>query len=251
MRHILLLDDKITEQQYRAWMKEDKAFWKQWFGVDNKYWVIRTDFSSYETFMDNDGDVRPTNDYLVDLVKKSTKGYDKYGADFVMMVVHRDNWRSDSRPTPRIRRELLAQYGTINDKGIWGTNYSNIYNGYHLQYCRWDDNNLANVFGTMYHERHHAFDALVKTETGKDIRSAVPVSNWDADVTHGRHPSWEYIRHKENTAALQAIAPLMREALSNRLRLHIEYIQGRITLWQSLIRWLNEWRNKTNGVPRK
>ena len=107
MRHIIILDNKITDQEYRAWMKEDKAFWKRWFNVDAKYWVVREDFSTYPTYIGSDGDTRPTYSYLKSLAKRVTKGYDRYGADFIVMCVHETNWKS-ADPRPGI--------------GIWGTN---------------------------------------------------------------------------------------------------------------------------------
>lgn len=238
MRHIILLDNKISEQQYNDWRKEDKAFWKKYFDVDAKYWVIRKDFSTYPTFVDSDGDRRPTYSYLVDLAKDATKGYDKYGADFIIMAVHEDNFLSTD-PRPGV--------------GIWGTNYSNIYHGYHLQYCRWAKK-MANTFGTLYHERAHSFDALVKTELGKDLNKIAKTANWDREFVHGNHRDFEYIGRrtgKENAEFLKVIAPVMREAFVRRIQLHIKAIQNTITLREKLIRWIREYLNKTNGVPRK
>lgn len=240
MRHIIILDNKITDQQYKAWMKEDKAFWKKWLGIDAKYFPpVRKDFSSYPTYIDSDGDKRPTHSYLKNLAKEVTKGYDKYGADFIIMAVHEDNFVS-SDPRPGV--------------GIWGTNFSNLYHGYHLQYCRWDKDNPANTFGTLYHERAHSFDALVKTELGKDLNKIAGTVNWDREFVHGSSRRFDYIGRatgKENADFLPTVAEVMKEALKNRLRLHRDYIQGRITLWEQLLRVVKEWLFKTDGVPRK
>lgn len=240
MRNIIILDEKITETSYREWMKADKAFWKKWFNVDAKYWSIRKDFSHYPTYIDEDGDVRPTHSYLKKLVTEVTKNYGKYGAEFVVMAVHEDNWRSSGK--------LFLELQDGKAKGIWGTNYSNIHHGYHLQYCRWNSN-PANTLGTIYHERAHAFDALVMTELGKRLEPIVGVAAWDRDFVHGASPKYDYLRWNENTDGLKLIAPIMREAFDARLQLHVDYINGRITLWQTLKRWFTEYMNKTNGVP--
>lgn len=241
MRNIIILDEKINEASYRQWMKADKAFWKKWLNVDAKYWMVRKDFSFYPTYIDDDGDVRPTYRYLQDLTKEATKGYDRYGADFIIMAVHEDNWRSSGK--------LFLELQNEKEKGIWGTNYSNIYHGYHLQYCRWHSN-PANVLGTLYHERAHAFDALVKTETGKRLEPILDIANWDADFVHGRSLKFNYLRWNENTDGLKLIAPVMREAFATRLKLHLDYLQNRVTLWQKLIRWVKEYQNKTDGIGR-
>lgn len=231
MRHIVLLDEKIPEHEYRAWLKEDKAFWKLYFNVDAKYFPQRHDFSTYPTYIDTEGDQRPTYSYLKSLAKKATQGYGPAGADFIIMAVHEDNFLSDN-PKPGV--------------GIWGTNYSNIHHGYHFQYCRWDRDNSANTFGTLYHERAHSFDALIANETNKNLNTIVGTRNWDAEFVHGGSKRFDYIRHKENVQTLRLIAPAMREAFSKRVALHIDYISGRVTLWQRLIELVTHWRNRTD-----
>lgn len=239
MRNIILLDKKIPKSEYVNWAAEDKVFWKKWLGVDASYWVVDVDFSNYPTYIDSDGDRRPTYSYLKNLVAEHTQGYGKYGADFVVMAVHEDNFVS-SDPRPGF--------------GIWGTNYSNIYHGYHLQYCRWDKDNPANTFGTIYHERAHSFDALVKTELGKDLNTIASTVNWDREFVHGNSTRFQYIGRstgRENATFLKVIAPVMREALGKRVQLHIDYINDRISIWQKLLRWFKEWQYSTNGVPKK
>ncbi len=235
MRHVILLDEKISDKEYKKWEQEDRAFFKKNLGVDAKYWVIRKDFSDYPTTPDSDGDERPTQSYMKGLCQEINKSYGDYGTDFVLMAIHEDNWKSDPAG-PR--------------NGIWGVNFSNIYKGYHLQYCRWDRDNSANTFGTLYHERAHAFDALVRTETGKNINTLAGTIQWDRDCVHGKSDKYSYIRHKENTDALKAIAPMMQEAFIHRIKLHIRDIQGRITIWQQLMRRVKEFLNRKNGTPR-
>jgi hypothetical protein len=48
------------------------------------------------------------------------------------------------------------------------------------------------------------------------MKKYVYVSSWDNVWVHGENLDAEYIKHKENQAALRAIAPLLREALFKR-----------------------------------
>ena len=108
MRHIILLDNKISENEYKKWVVEDTEFWKKHLDITTIYEVIRTDYSDYPTYIDADKDIRPTHAYLQELNDMVVKKYGEFGFDFVMVMVHEDNWMSDTDFT----------------KGIWGTNYS-------------------------------------------------------------------------------------------------------------------------------
>lgn len=165
--------------------------------------MVRTDYSDYASFNDN-GTQRPTTNYLKALNDQAVAKYGEWGFDFLVVMIHSDNWRSYDG----VRR-------------IWGTNYSYIFGKQHLQYCRWDKRNAANTFGTAYHERHHALDALCMVDAGVNVNPILGVTNFDKQITHGESPDWDYIRHKENTKSVKKIAPFIRRALDKRLERHI------------------------------
>lgn len=237
MRHVIIKDKKINNAEYGAWMAEDRDFWNKWCSLEPDYWTIEYDFSDYPTEYDLDGDIRPTHQFLkaqADLVHSK---YHDFGTDFVIVLIHEDNWKSDP-PGP--------------SNGIWGTNYSYVYRNYHLQYCRWDRDNIANSFGTLYHERHHAFDSLIKVEIDFDINKYLGIKSWDREVTHGQNDKFQYIRYKENTDALRKIAPYLKLALGKRKKKHQDYLDGlRITVigvLKQLVYLLRRKLNTKNGV---
>ena len=206
MNHFILLDNKITDSEFEAWKKEDIAFWEKHTGITPAYAMLRHDFSDYPIFVDSDGDIRPTNTYLQSLNNLVTSIHGEFGIDFILMVVHKDNWKSDP-PGP--------------GNGIWGTNYSYVFGKQTFQYCRWDDDKPANCFGTIYHERHHSLDAIIKQELGVNIEPilGVAVGKYDSCITHGKCEPWEYIRYKQNTASLEKIkVPLQKAFQKRRLR---------------------------------
>lgn len=213
MRHVLLLDNKISTRDLRAWQKDDDQFWQTFIGMTPTYEIIRKDFSDYPTYEDDDGDIRPEHYYLQSLNNEVVKTYGDYGTDFIMMLVHEDNWQSDPD----------------GPGGIWGTNYSYAFGKQHFQYCRWSPKPV-NTFGTLYHERAHSFDALTLQEIGIDIRPLLGVTNFDREVVHGYNPDWEYIRWKENTDMLKTIAPHLRKAFSVREQKHNDFITGQQTI---------------------
>lgn len=208
MKHAILLDSKITQHEYDAWRKEDSAFWKEHTGITPTYGTLRMDFSDYPTEIDSDGDIRAKASWLQSLTDQVVSIYGQFGIDFIVVAIHEDNWKS-------------APEGK---GGIWGTNYSYRFGKQHLQYCRWDRDNPANTFGTLYHERHHAFDALVKQETGLSVEGSLgaPVGSYDRCVTHGKCPPWKYIRHKENTRSLNKMRPMLEAAYKMRRKRHQE-----------------------------
>lgn len=237
MRHVILKDKKITKTALTKWLEEDSAFWEKHIGVVPAYDVIETDYTAYPTYIDEDGDIRPTNVYLQSLNNVATKKVGDYGCDFILMMVHEDNWKSDTDTT----------------KGIWGTNFSYIYGKQCLDYCRWDKDNPANTFGTAYHERMHSFDAIIKVELGVDINPILGTTKYDNEIVHGGKYPWQYIRHKENLDALKVMAPYLRDAFQKRRERNDEVLtkmQTIITLATKVLYLLRMKANRKDGVPR-
>lgn len=237
MRHIVLADNNISDAEFEQWRIEDAGFWKQHIGITPTYIIERADYSSYPTFIDEDGDIRPTNAYLKSLNDQMVAKYGEFGFDFLMVMIHQDNWKS---APPGGRR-------------IYGTNYSYAFGKQTLQYCRWDKKNLATTFGTTYHERMHSLDAICQVEVGVDIRPLLSVRNFDADVVHGADPRFSYIRHKENVEVLKPIAPHLRAAFSKRAERHQNFLnmKKQIALLEKVVYWYKILINRKNGVPRQ
>lgn len=239
MRHVVLKDKKI--ESLKVWQKEDIAFWKEQLGIVPTYEVIDVDFSDYPTYVDEDGDIRPTQAYLQSLTDLVVKKVGQFGCDFIIMLVHEDHWKSDTTPD-------------IKGDGIWGTNYSYTFGKQCLEYCRWDKDNPANTFGTAYHERHHSFDALIKVETGVNIEPILGVTGYDKSITHGGAKPWKYIRHKENLDSLRLMKPYLIQAFEKRRERHEEDLMGMqrtiIKLATQVLYLLRAKLNRKNGVPR-
>jgi len=239
MKHTILKDKKILERDYNQWAHEDSLFWQQHLGITPEYTMIEVDCSDYPTYIDSDGDIRPTDQYLQNLNDLATKKDGHFGVDFVMVMIHEDNWKSDNDQI----------------KGIWGTNYSYIFGKQCLEYCRWDKDNDANTFGTAYHERHHSFDAMIKIETGVDVRPLLDVQKYDHEITHGnKNPPWKYIRHKQNTESLKIMKPHLLASFEARRKKHDEVVEGLmgtiINLATQVVYLLKIKQNSKNGVPR-
>jgi len=238
MRHIILKDKKITQLAFQKWKLEDIAFWEKHLGVTPTYEVVTTDYSDYPTYIDSDGDIRPTQAYLQSLTTSVVKKHGDFAFDFIMVMIHEDNWKSD----------------TDQIKGIWGTNYSYAFGKQCLEYSRWDKDNTANTFGTAYHERHHSFDAIIKVETGVDIQPLLEVKKYDHEITHGNNPRWKYIRHKENLESLKIMKPYLQTAFQTRKNKHEEVAKGLmqtiIKLATQVIYLLKMKQNMKNGVPK-
>lgn len=236
MRHIILKDKKISAIAFDIWKKEDTAFWKTHLGITPTYEVEATDYTNYPTYVDSDGDIRPTHEYLKSLTQSVVKKHGEFAFDFLMVMIHEDNWKSDNETT----------------RGIWGTNYSYVFGKQCLEYCRWDNDNSANTFGTAYHERHHSFDAIVKVETGVDVHPLLNVTKYDHEITHGNNPNWKYIRHKENLESLRIMNPHLVAAFAKRKERHEEIITGLmktvITLATQVIYLLRARLNQKDGV---
>lgn len=237
MKHIILKDKKILERDYNQWAYKDSLFWQQNLGIMPEYRMIEVDYSTYPTFTDSDGDIRPTNKYLQELNDLAIQRDGDFGTDFVMVMIHEDNWLSDTDTT----------------KGIWGTNYSYVFGKQCLEYCRWDRDNDANTFGTAYHERHHSFDAIIQQELGIDIRPLLGVQKYDHEITHGNNPNWKYIRYKENLKSLAIMKPHLQNAFAKRREGEREVLglmEKIISLATQVIYLIKMKKNQKEGVSR-
>jgi hypothetical protein len=170
-----------------------------------------------------DGDEHLPDYYLRDLTDDVFDEY-KEGVDNVVIHIHRDNW---------------------NLAGIWGQNFSNIYSGYQVHVCRFDNKNLANSLGTLYHEFMHCVDAVIKTYTGEDINKLGIWSSWDKTCVHGGRPDqvgvykWTYIRHKENQEVLMYVGNSLKTAYEKRDKIYkqkklINLLERLVVLYRAL-----------------
>ena len=203
MRNVVFLDNKIDKDEALALLDDYAEFFEKHTGIKPIFWVQRKDFSSVPTSPDNDGDLKPTWGYRQALAKDVHDRYGDYGTDNIIMWVHEDNFLY---------------------KGIWGVNYSYAHFKYCFQLCRWDKDNPANTFGTLYHEQMHSFDAVVEKETDfGEVDDLLGGIHWD-QMVHGEG-KWDYIGRRtgrENTAALEMIAPQLRAAYQKRLQAHFK-----------------------------
>lgn len=211
MRVVVYKDKRITQKVYDKLIADYSSFIVKHTNITPIFWTEEYDYSDYPTYLDTDGDdvMRPS--FIEDFVKKTTSKYSNYGADHIVTLIHQDNWKSGK---------------TATRKGIWGTNYSYRYGNYQVHYCRFDNTNLANSFGTLYHEMFHSFDALIQVETGVDIQPILQVKAFDAEIVHGASPDYKYIRYQENTDALAKLAPYLKSAYLARQNKHTEAIKG-------------------------
>ena len=232
---LLLVDQKITDKELKTLTDEFTALVKQYTDITPQYFIERKVFTQVPTEADSDGDLKPAKYWLKGLTDMVHKEYGTYGVDSVVMLVHRDNWVFD---------------------GIWGTNLSNVYHQYHFHLCRFDNRNMANSLGTLYHEWMHSLDALIKTHTGVEIDTYFTGKcfiDWDTTCVHGNKGvtctpnQYSYIRWKENTDALAMIAPDLRAAYNARKELYYEPYK-KVMVWA--ITQLRALLNQKNGVPR-
>ena len=200
MRTLVQLDLKIDKDEALALLDDYADFIKEHTGIECEFYVERKDFSQVPTSPDSDGDLKPTSAYLKALEKEVHTRYRDYGVDNIVMWVHEDNFTF---------------------RGIWGSNFSYFYHKYSTQLCRWDKDNSDNTFGTLYHEQMHSFDRLVLEELQIDVNKLFGY-DWDAGAVHGAG-KWDYIGRRtgrENTKALQQIAPYVMAALKKRKEKH-------------------------------
>ena len=200
MRTLIKLDLKIQKDEALALLDDYADFIKEHTSIECEFYVERKDFSQVPTSPDSDGDLKPTRAYMKALEKEVHDRYRDYGTDNIIMWVHEDNFLF---------------------RGIWGSNFSYFYHKYSTQLCRWDKDNSANTFGTLYHEQMHSFDRLVLEELKIDVNKLFGY-DWDAGAVHGAG-KWDYIGRRtgrENTEALKQIAPYVLSALKKRKEKH-------------------------------
>lgn len=236
MRMLFLCDIKITDKEIKDLQKEFTGLIKQYTDITPEYFIERQDYKNVPTEADGDGDLKPTKAYTTALLSTVHAKYGNYGVDSVVLLVHRDNWVYT---------------------GIWGTNWSNVYHQYHVHLCRFDNKNIANSLGTLYHEWMHSLDSLISTHTGVEIDNYFTNSrcfvDWDSSICHGnktvgcKETPFKYIKWKDNTDALAMIAPDLRMAYKVRKELYLEPYKQ---VQRQVITWLRSLLNKKNGVPR-
>jgi hypothetical protein len=201
MRILILKDAAIPNQELETLQRQFTDWMEHNAEITPKYTVMTRDYRDYPTYTDSDGDERPTYEFLKSESNDVYKHY-RDTVDHVVVLVHENNWKSDP-PGP--------------NNGIWGTNYSFKFRSYQLHYCRFDKDNPANSFGTFWHEISHSFDAFIKTYINFDITTLFEgMTDWDRDMTHGKHDDFKYIRWRENKMALRTIAPHLRKAYEER-----------------------------------
>lgn len=245
MRIFVYKDKAISKQQFERWQNELSSFLEQ--HVEPAYFTVETrDFYEYPTQADSDGDLVPTFDWLQSLADNVEKqGEDAF--DHVFVFIRKDRWRSGGD----FMRELI---GDPKQKGIWGSNYSYYYGNQHIHYCRWDNYNMANTFGTSYHEMLHSFDSLIKVETGVEIDPLLGVYDYDACVVHGKCGGYDYVRWKDNTSIFDTLAPHLRNAYRARKERHLEDLKGKISLLRMILklkRIITRLLNQKNGTSKK
>lgn len=237
MKLLILTDVKIPKRQHETVLAQLTELYKTNATIEPQYTIEQYDFTTYPTYVDSDGDKRPTDAWLAAISANVWERY-KESIDHIVLHIHQDNWQSDPPGAG----------------GIWGTNYSFVWNDYQLQYCRWDAKNTANSLGTLYHEIHHSHDAVIKTYLGVSVERLVGVVSWDRDVTHGMSDKFKYIRHKENLDALQIIGPYLKAAYAERNKLHLKRIsqmQQIIELLQRIVVLYRSKLNRQHGVSKQ
>lgn len=238
MRILVLKDARITNAEMERLEKDFIEWMETNADITPKFTYLVRDYNDYPTYVDSDGDIRPTDTFLRAEADEAYKRY-RRSVDHVFVLVHEDNWKSDP-PGP--------------NNGIWGTNYSFIFRDYQLHYCRFDRDNPANSFGTFWHEITHSFDALIETYTGFDVTTLfanMPAKKWDWGMTHGNCCGNKYIRWKDNAPALQAIAPHLRQAYEKRHEITDAETKKLIDLLKQIIVLYRMLLNMKHGVQAK
>lgn len=201
MRTVVKLDKLIDKDEALALLDEYGDFIEKYTGIKCEWYVERHDFSVVPTTPDSDGDLKPTYNYRQALAKDVHNRYGDYGTDNILVWVHEDNFLF---------------------KGVWGVNWSSSHYKYSLHLARWDKDNSANTFGTLYHEQMHSFDHVIKDEGLGDIEPEYG-GDWDGNVVHGKG-DYKYIRYQENTTALKEIADRLSRAYKRRKDKHLHKV---------------------------
>lgn len=242
MRIFVFKDEDIEDSEYQKLCDDFTELMQSNAGITPTFITEDKDFSNVPTEPDGDGDLKPTMPYRQQMADYVRARYGEYGIDHIIPLVHRNNWVF---------------------KGIWGTNWSNMFGSYHMSLCRFDHKNPANSLGTLYHEIMHSFDALIYATLGVRVDPIVGVV-WDKFCVHGGRPDkeftteWKYIRHKENTKALVAIATHLQASYKKRYDLYYDgLVQKEKTLRAQLIQMiqakimsLRALLSQKDGVPR-
>lgn len=267
MRYVIYKDKTIPEKTYQEHLDTISSFWQRWLDITPDFWVVEKDYSDYSYEIDDDGDVRPSYQFLADILNEVYEKYSVDGTDYVRIHIHEDNWQSSGPLFDRIR----AINGFPKKNGIWGTAFAYYIRPYLTTYCRYDRDNTYNSFNTAYHEDLHPWDSLVKTELGIDLDTIVEkwlrirfaentdvISHldtkgfrWDRDMVHGGLDEvFDYIGRAGaglNEAVLPVVAPYVRAALEKREQRHLEHMKG---LQKTIITLLEQviylWRRKVN-----
>lgn len=238
MRIYSLFDTKIPRSEMETVKENFNDIMRENADIMPVWWEMPEDYSDYPTFIDGDGDMRPTATYLQDLADKVYK-IKRDTVDHIIVWVHEDNWKSDP----------------AGPGGIWGTNYSFVYRNYQVHYCRWDRDNIVNSLGTLWHEVTHSFDAFIKTYINFDIVTLFPgMKNWDRDMTHGGCCGHSYIGRKtgrENTDALKTIAPYLRDAYIERHKIADKEMAVFVSLLKQIVVLYRSLLNMKNGVSKQ
>lgn len=240
MRHYVYKDIKIPQSEYDKVLDEYKQFHKETSGLELSFITGEFDFSRYPTETDTDGLQRPTAAFLREMCQMVEEKLGKYGVDHIKLLIHEDNWKSDPKGAD----------------GIWGTSWTYVYGSGNLCYDRWDKDNPANSFGTMNHEDDHAYDSIIKVETGLDVNKILGIVDYDKQTTHGGRelqPAYHgYIRYKENAEKLKVIGSYLKTAYDKRLQRHTADIMGKqktiIGLLEQVIYLLKKSKNKKTTI---
>jgi hypothetical protein len=203
MKILLLCDYKIDETQLKSVKTELSGIYKTNTGIKLSFIDEWRDLSNVpkEFYTPEDEGIQKA--YITKVAKEIYARYAE-SVDHIVFLIHRDNW---------------------NLKGVWGWNTSRVFSGYAVQQCRFDNKNLANSVGTLYHELMHDHDSFIYTYLGKKVEDAVLVDDWDDNVVHGSRYTatnfgFQYIRHNENQSALKLIGLDLALAVVERRKLY-------------------------------
>ena len=222
MNILILADNKINESQLKQVKAEVALIYKKNTDIKLNYVEEWRDLSNVpkEWYTSTDEGIKKS--FIAETTKEIYSRY-KDRLDQVVFLIHRDNW---------------------NLTGVWGWNLSKIYNGYSIQQCRFDNRNLNNSIGTLYHEFMHDHDSFIYTFLGTKIENKVLVKDWDDDVVHGGKYSkttygWDYIRYNENQPALELIGDDLKSAIAKKRSAYAgkekELLQMAVILLRQLI----------------
>jgi hypothetical protein len=216
MNVLLLLDNKIREDQLAQVKREVAELYKNHCGITIKFFEEWRDFSNVpKEWYDAEAEGIKKS-YIAEVAKEV---YARYAEeiDNLVFFIHRDHW---------------------NLTGVWGWNLSQYHQGYSVQQCRFDSRNVANSIGTLYHEFTHDHDTFIYIYNNVRIAPLVGVKDWDGDFTHGGrftgNPTpFKYIRHKENAEALSKIASELKKAYEKR---RVLFLKKQLSLLQQILR---------------